>query len=134
MFLDNLSNSLIQICAEEKLSYEKAAERCGCCSKHISNIIYRRSCPSIRILEGICIGLKKTPNQLLGVVSEEHSFRMPAPVTEVHMLSSGIGAAIFPVCPQCGRGIEREFQAYCDRCGQCLAWEQFDLSALISRS
>ena len=39
MFLDNLSASLLQICAAEKLSYEKAAEKCGCCSRHISNIM-----------------------------------------------------------------------------------------------
>ena len=123
MFLDNLSASLLQICAAEKLSYEKAAEKCGCCSRHISNIIRRRSCPSIRVLEGICVGFQETPNQLLGVISKDHSFRLSMPVTEVHMVSSGVGAAIFPVCPQCGRSIERDFQAYCDRCGQCLNWK-----------
>ena len=29
----------------------------------------------------------------------------------------------FPVCPRCKRTIEREYQAYCDRCGQCLKWK-----------
>ena len=26
------------------------------------------------------------------------------------------------VCPRCGITMEREFMAYCDRCGQCLNW------------
>lgn len=30
----------------------------------------------------------------------------------------------FPVCPRCNTTIEREYQAYCDRCGQCLKWEK----------
>lgn len=28
----------------------------------------------------------------------------------------------FPVCPRCGRTISREYQCYCDRCGQHLDW------------
>ena len=26
-------------------------------------------------------------------------------------------------CPRCDVTLERDFQAYCDRCGQCLNWE-----------
>lgn len=29
---------------------------------------------------------------------------------------------LFAVCPRCELTIERDYQAYCDRCGQCLKW------------
>lgn len=28
----------------------------------------------------------------------------------------------YPVCPRCNRTFEREYQRFCDRCGQRLAW------------
>lgn len=28
----------------------------------------------------------------------------------------------FPVCPRCGSALDREYQRYCDRCGQRLGW------------
>lgn len=32
------------------------------------------------------------------------------------------GACYFSVCPKCKSAIERDYQAYCDRCGQALSW------------
>ena len=29
----------------------------------------------------------------------------------------------YPVCPRCGSTMEREYQSYCDRCGQRLSWD-----------
>ena len=31
-----------------------------------------------------------------------------------------------PVCPQCGRAIEREYMKYCSSCGQKLSWKGFE--------
>lgn len=31
-------------------------------------------------------------------------------------------SGVFPVCPRCECTMERDYQAYCDRCGQCLKW------------
>ena len=31
----------------------------------------------------------------------------------------------FPVCPRCNSSLEREYQSYCDRCGQCLDWKEY---------
>ena len=28
-------------------------------------------------------------------------------------------------CPRCQQLLEREFMAYCDRCGQCLDWSEY---------
>ena len=44
-------------------------------------------------------------------------FRQPMPVRELARYRSG---GTFPICPQCGSSMEREYQNYCDRCGQRL--------------
>ncbi len=30
----------------------------------------------------------------------------------------------YPVCPQCGLTLDREYQVFCDRCGQRLMWRR----------
>ncbi len=41
-----------------------------------------------------------------------------------HDPASYRGGEGYYVCPRCGVSLEREFMAYCDRCGQRLGWEQ----------
>ena len=31
----------------------------------------------------------------------------------------------YPICPNCGYAMEREYQKYCERCGQLLGWRRF---------
>lgn len=33
---------------------------------------------------------------------------------------------VYALCPRCKIPIEREYQAYCDRCGQALKWNNFE--------
>jgi len=133
MFLDDLSASLLQICNAERLTYERAAERCDCSSKHFSNIVCRRSSPSLKVFENICFGFHATPNRLLGVGLDELSFRAPMPVVEIYIFPSMTGTPAFPVCPRCHCTLEREYIAYCDRCGQRLSWDDFDHAAVTPR-
>ncbi len=133
MFLDSLSTSLLQICDAEHLSYERASERCNCSSKHFANIVRRRSYPSLNVFEQICLGFHKTPNLLLGVNLDELSFRIPMPVTEIHIFPLMSGKPSFPICPQCGRTLEREYMAYCGSCGQCLSWKNFKNAFIVIR-
>lgn len=35
------------------------------------------------------------------------------------------------VCPGCNTTFEREYQAYCDRCGQKLAWNMLNNGKII---
>ena len=49
------------------------------------------------------------------------SFRLPMLVCEAKMLAGTTWA----VCPRCKLTLEREYMAYCDRCGQCLKWKKF---------
>ena len=39
-------------------------------------------------------------------------------VTEKRLLYN----SMFCICPNCNTSIEREYQSYCDRCGQKLKW------------
>ncbi len=46
-------------------------------------------------------------------------YRIPKLVTSAKQLGSG---GYYPVCPTCAMTMERFYQSYCDRCGQCLNW------------
>ena len=84
-------------------------------------------------LEKLCVGFDLTPNDLL-IPSElwrEMAFRKPMPVTHIRCFHFFHGLTGFPVCPQCGRTLEREYQPYCDRCGQCLDWKGFSKATII---
>ena len=52
----------------------------------------------------------------------EVSFRTAMPVTHIRKYSSG---DCYSVCPRCDMSLEREYMAYCDRCGQCVSWKNF---------
>jgi predicted amidophosphoribosyltransferase len=46
-------------------------------------------------------------------------FRRKMPVKKYQLLGK---TDLFPVCPRCQLTIERDYQGFCDRCGQCLEW------------
>lgn len=56
------------------------------------------------------------------------SYRIPMNVSEVYMFRNG---SSYSVCPRCKHTMEREYQSYCDRCGQALNWEDFEKSLII---
>ena len=31
----------------------------------------------------------------------------------------------YPICPRCRTSLEREYQSFCDRCGQALSWKKY---------
>lgn len=45
-------------------------------------------------------------------------YRIPKPVVR----RICYGRKVYPVCPRCACGIDREYTAFCDRCGQRLGW------------
>ena len=57
-------------------------------------------------------------------------YRQPMQVLELARYRSG---GIFPVCPQCGSVMEREYQNYCDRCGQRLGWRKLRQARVVAR-
>ena len=133
MFLDNLSMSILQLCDSHKLSYEEASERCKLSSRYFGAVARGKAAPTILTLEKLCVGFDLTPNELLipSVIWREMSFRKPLPVTQIRCHHSLGGITSFPVCPQCGITMEREYQSFCDRCGQRLSWKGFSKATII---
>lgn len=58
-------------------------------------------------------------------------YRAPMLVTELMVFESGRRKSCYYVCPQCGITLEREFMAYCDRCGQCLDWKGYKKAKIV---
>ena len=136
MFLDNLSASVLRFCRSHGLSYEAASELCRLSSRYFGDIARGKTAPTILTLEKICVGFDLTPNDLLLPLElpAEPSFRDPMPVTQIRSFRYAhlLGHGDYPVCPRCGITLEREYQAYCDRCGQCLNWKEFSKAVVIS--
>ena len=48
-------------------------------------------------------------------------YRIPMPVIHFKQYRD----TSYYICPKCNMTMEREFMAYCDRCGQCLGWRNY---------
>ncbi len=66
-------------------------------------------------------------------IPRELSFRIAKRVTEAFNYKCGDRDYSFPICPACKITIEREFQSFCDRCGQKLDWHGFSYATCINR-
>ena len=53
------------------------------------------------------------------------TYRVPMMVDEAIIYRKTFEDNIYYCCPRCQRTLEREFLAYCDRCGQCLDWRDY---------
>lgn len=132
-FSDVLSIAVLRLCETHKLSYEAAAERCGISPRYYGSIARKEAAPTILVLEKLCNGFQLTPNDLLvsPVLQQQLHFRIPIPVTHVQIHPYGSGFTTHPICPRCGISLEREYQFYCDRCGQLLSWQDLSKAVII---
>jgi hypothetical protein len=51
------------------------------------------------------------------------TYRIPMTVAEIHIFRD---RCLYPLCPRCKITMEREYQSFCDRCGQRLDWNNFE--------
>ena len=56
------------------------------------------------------------------------SYRIKMPVREVMVFKNGDG---YYICPRCDITLDREFVAYCDRCGQRLGWKGYRKAKVV---
>lgn len=63
------------------------------------------------------------PTRVLYELLLSPTYRIPIKVKKMCSYKWG---ADFPKCPRCGSAMEREYQLFCDRCGQRLNWSEFD--------
>lgn len=52
------------------------------------------------------------------------------PVREAVCYRSG---EIYPLCPRCQIPLDREYQGFCDRCGQRLEWRDYSRARVLVR-
>jgi len=57
-------------------------------------------------------------NMLMKKSTAAESYRVKKLICEMVSLSDGK----YYICPRCNVSLERDFQAFCDRCGQRLDW------------
>lgn len=63
---------------------------------------------------------------------QELAYRVPMRVSNIRcLLDSCYGLTSYPVCPRCDFTLERDFQRYCDRCGQALDWDDYSQALII---
>lgn len=67
---------------------------------------------------------------LIAIAAAELAFRSAMPVREIVLYRSGDA---YPLCPQCGLPLEREYQSFCDRCGQRLDWAGYGRALIVTR-
>lgn len=56
------------------------------------------------------------------------TYRKPMPVNEICIFRNGDA---YPRCPRCHLTLEREYQSFCDRCGQALDWSEFHKALIV---
>ena len=61
-------------------------------------------------------------------ILDELKYRRPLEVTKVFAFKED---CYFPICPRCDISMEREYQEYCDRCGQALSWKKFKYAEIV---
>lgn len=59
------------------------------------------------------------------------SYRTPIPVSKILWFKKNYA---FPICPRCNVTLDREYQSFCDRCGQRLDWKKFSKAEEIKWS
>ena len=136
MFSKNLSTSILGICDSKDLSYLTASEFCDLSERHFGSIARGQVSTTVDTLEKICNGFERTPNDLLGftTANEELSYRVTMQVVRYRRYPLFNGSfTTFPVCPRCQCSMEREYQFYCDNCGQKLGWDFFDYATLMPK-
>lgn len=62
--------------------------------------------------------------------AEALRFREAMPVAAIVVYRS---QEAFPLCPRCGLPLEREYQNFCDRCGQKLGWRTYAHAEVVTR-
>lgn len=62
------------------------------------------------------------------------NYRIHMEVSMVRVIGFGLWTSSYPVCPRCGRTMDREYQSFCDRCGQALSWRRFGRAGVVRQN
>ena len=76
-----------------------------------------------------CTGQPERPGTLRDFFHAA-SYRRSLPVTQI--IRYAANDLYSPLCPRCRSTLEREYAAFCDRCGQKLRWDLFDRAEILT--
>ena len=63
--------------------------------------------------------------------TDAETYRCPMPVTEVRRYPSFPELFTYPLCPRCTFPLEREYQRFCNNCGQALDWRMLSQATVV---
>jgi len=129
-----LAKNVKKIRTEMKLSQLKFAMECDISLDILNQIERERTNPRLSTLQKICAYVGCSVAELLRVdepTDEKLSYRDELTVTHAIVAENGYS---FAICPRCNNSFEREYQAFCDRCGQKLGWKNYKKATKILRS
>ena len=61
------------------------------------------------------------------------AYRIPMLIKKVMIIKDGKQNLGYYICPRCDVSMEREFTAFCDRCGQALNWREYKKAERVYR-
>lgn len=129
-FSVNLSEALKEYIKKNHSTQLKLAEASNLSHRFVGDIIRGDSVPTLKTFEQICAALEVTPNDLL--LKDNYENDKPSKmVTQIFCATLKNNDLYFPVCPGCNSTLEREYQAYCDRCGTKLNWKNYGKATVI---
>ncbi len=128
-FSENLSKALAKHIKENNSTQLQLANESNLSHRFVGDIIRGDSVPTLRTFEQICAALEVTPNDLL--LKEEYNIIESKPVTKVFWNRKTGDRGYYPICPNCNITLEREYQAYCDRCGTKLSWKSYNKAEIV---
>lgn len=76
-------------------------------------------------------GVSTSASLIRGVLLTGVSYRFRMTVSQVMIFQTLYGQTAYYVCPRCRVTMEREFMAFCDRCGQRLDWRSYETATII---
>ena len=63
--------------------------------------------------------------------ADAETYRSPMSVTAVRCYTSCPELSTYPLCPRCSLPMEREYQPFCDHCGQALNWSYLSKAVVL---
>lgn len=134
MFKKELSNQLLRILGERNLTVTDAAELSHVTRNYFTNLIKGEQTASITVLENLCSAFEVNPDELLvNSKSKTPDKSKPMQIKQVFCQDQFPHSIHKPICPNCEKLLERDNQAYCDKCGQRLSWSNYKHAELVSK-
>ena len=129
--IHEVGQNIIDLRKQKGVTQEKLALDAEMSVSYLRSIEHGEANPTLNALHRLSVALSEPFNSVVATRStdpptnEEFAdalYRLPARVNQVAVFRNG---ASYPICPRCKNTLAREYQSYCDRCGQCLNWKEY---------